>query len=60
LPLFAIAVNTEIGNGNNTLFWTDKWMHGCSLENHAPMVFASVPPRIRKKETIADALDNNI
>jgi hypothetical protein len=59
LALFAIAVSTELGNGNNMLFWTDKWLHGCSVENLAPAVFASVPPRIRKRQTMAEALDNN-
>ena len=47
--MFSMAVEVTIGNGEDALFWTDKWLHGCSLENHAPMVFASVPPRIRKK-----------
>jgi hypothetical protein len=25
LALFSIAVRTELGNGNNTPFWTDNW-----------------------------------
>jgi hypothetical protein len=37
--LFSIAVSTELGNGNNTLFSSDRWLHGCSLENLAPEVF---------------------
>ena len=48
----------EVGNGNNTLFWTDRWLHGCSIENLAPTVFACVPPRIRKNRTVAEALNN--
>jgi len=59
LALFSIAVRTELGNGNNTLFWTDRWLHGCSVENLAPEVFASVSPRVRKRQTVAEALDNN-
>jgi len=59
LALFAIAVNTEVGNGHNTLFWSDKWLHGCSVENLAPAVFAYVPPRVRKRQSVADALTNN-
>jgi len=58
LALFAIAVNTEVGNGHNTLFWSDKWLHGCSVENLAPAVFACVPPRVRR-QSVADALTNN-
>jgi hypothetical protein len=59
LALVAIAVKTELGNGNNTLFWTDKWLHGCSVESLAPAVFARVPPRIRARQTVAEALNNN-
>lgn len=59
LALLAAAVRTELGNGNNTLFWTDNWVHGCSVENLAPNVFASVPTRIRRRQTVAEALTNN-
>ena len=59
LALLAAAVRTELGNGNNTLFWTDKWVHGCSVENLAPNVFACVPPRIRRRQTVAEALTND-
>jgi hypothetical protein len=58
IDLFATAVTTEVGNGHNTLFWTDRWLHGCSIENFAPTVFACVPPRIRKSRTVAEALTN--
>ena len=58
LALFVIAVNTEVGNGHNTLFLSDKWPHGCSVENLAPAVFACVPPRVRR-QSVADALTNN-
>jgi len=62
LALFTIAVATEVGNGHNTLFWTDRWLHGCSVENLAPTVFACVSPRIRKSRresrTVAEALTN--
>jgi hypothetical protein len=42
----------------NTLFWTDRWLHGCSIEKLAPTVFAHVSPRICKSHTVADALTN--
>ena len=58
LPAFTIAVNIEVGNGHNTLFLSDKWPHGCSVENLAPAVFACVPPRVRR-QSVADALTNN-
>jgi hypothetical protein len=56
LALFAVAVTTEVGNGNNTLFWTDRWIRGCSIETLAPTVFAVIAPRIRRIRTVADAL----
>ncbi|CAO2186422.1 unnamed protein product [Urochloa humidicola] len=59
LALLAVAVRTELGNGHNTLFWTDRWVHGCSIEDLAPHVFASVPPRIRRRQTVAEALSND-
>jgi len=40
IALFTIAVTTEVENGNNTIFWTDHWLHGYSIENLAPTVFA--------------------
>jgi hypothetical protein len=49
LALFSMAVHTELGNSNSTLFWTDRWLHGHSVEFLAPSVLASVPLRIRKK-----------
>jgi hypothetical protein len=42
IALFAIAVTTEVGNGHSTLFWTDRWLHGCLIESLAPAVFACV------------------
>jgi len=54
--MFALAVVTTVGNGRNTLFWIDRWLYGCSIENQAPNVFKSVPPRQRKSRTVNEAL----
>lgn len=59
LSLFATAVTTEVGNGNTTLFWTDCWILGHSIEILAPLVFAQVSPRVRNMRTVAEALYNN-
>lgn len=48
----------KVGSGSNTLFWSDRWLHGCTIESLAPTVFAGIPPRIRKKRTVAEALEN--
>ena len=54
--MFAISVVTSIGNGKNTLFWSDRWILGCRLEDLALNVFKSVPIRVRNKRTMAEAL----
>jgi hypothetical protein len=55
---FSIVVITEIGNGNSTLFCTDRWLQGKRLEDHAPKLFAAVPKRIRNDRTVHEALSN--
>lgn len=50
LALFATAVTTEVGNGNTTLFWTDCWILGHSIEIIAPLVFSQVSPRVPELE----------
>lgn len=59
LALFATAVTTEVGNGNTTLFWTDCWILGHSIEIIAPLVFSQVSPRVRNMRTVAEALYND-
>jgi hypothetical protein len=59
LALFAIAINTEMGNGRNTPFWSDRWLHGCTIVSLAPLVVDCVPPQIRKKRTVAEALEDD-
>ncbi|KAG2641136.1 hypothetical protein PVAP13_2KG163196 [Panicum virgatum] len=54
--MLSISVVTSIGNGKNTLFWSDRWIHGCRLEDLAPNVVKSVPIRVRNKRTVAEAL----
>jgi hypothetical protein len=39
--MFALSVVSTVGNGRNTLFWSDRWLHGCCLEDLAQM-FVSV------------------
>lgn len=56
LAMFAISVVSSLGNGANTLFWSGRWLHGCSLEDLAPEVHKSIPPRLRKTRTVAQAL----
>ena len=29
--MFSISVKSQVGNGRNTLFWTDNWLQGRSI-----------------------------
>lgn len=57
--MFVIAISTEVGNGHNTLFWTDRWLHRCRIEDLAPSIFACVAPRNHKTRTVAEAFVND-
>ena len=57
--MFAIAIESTVGNGKNTCFWTDCWMHGRCLEELAPNVVRCVPLKIRKKRSVFEALQGN-
>ncbi|GJN12793.1 hypothetical protein PR202_ga31105 [Eleusine coracana subsp. coracana] len=56
--LFDISIITQVGNGRSTLFWSDRWLHDCSLGDIAPEVVASVPQRVIKTRTVEQALHN--
>lgn len=56
VALFNIAIVSHVGNGANTLFWSDKWFFGCSLDEIAPSVVAAVPSKTRRHRTVAEAL----
>ena len=55
---FAAAIYSEVGNGAATLFWTDRWLHGQSIADLAPHLFATISVRRRKKRTVQEALTN--
>ena len=59
LALVSIAMTSQMGNGDNTLFWTNRWLHGCSIGDLAPTIVASVQPRLKNKRIVAQALENN-
>ncbi|XP_066371097.1 uncharacterized protein [Miscanthus floridulus] len=52
---FQVAVHVEVGNGSNTLFWTDRWINGHSIGHIAPALLAAVPARLRRR-TVSSAL----
>jgi hypothetical protein len=56
--LFATSLFTHVGNGSNTLFWTDKWLNGCSIRDLAPEVVSKVAKRALISMTVDQALEN--
>ena len=54
---FAVAITSEVGNGKNTWFWTDRWLDGKSIQQSFPNLFGAVAARARKRK-VADTLHN--
>jgi hypothetical protein len=52
---FSMAIISEVGNGKNTFFWTNKWLHGQKLALLGPHLFRAVSNRA-KKMTMFEAL----
>ncbi|GJM88071.1 hypothetical protein PR202_ga04095 [Eleusine coracana subsp. coracana] len=57
--LFAISVTTSIGDGNSTLFWTDRWIHGKVISELATALMPHVRRRGWRSLTVRDALQGN-
>jgi hypothetical protein len=55
---FSVAVAYEIGDGANTLFWSDRWLHGQCIADLAPRLFAAVSKRRVKRRSVRDALSS--
>lgn len=52
---FSVAISSVVGNGRNTLFWTDNWIDGQSLCQLAPHLVQMVSSRARMRN-VHDAL----
>jgi hypothetical protein len=56
--LFNAAVDAIVGNGEEILFWTDRWLDGHTVAEIAPNLFNAVQKRTAKRRTVAQALHN--
>ncbi|WVZ69729.1 hypothetical protein U9M48_018468 [Paspalum notatum var. saurae] len=56
--LFAAAIQIIIGDGEEVLFWTDKWLHGNLVAELAPNLVMAVSKKARKQCTVSQALTN--
>jgi hypothetical protein len=55
---FSVAMQTEIGNGASTLFWSDRWLMEHRVVDIAPRLLQNIPKRRINKRTVLDALSN--
>jgi len=53
--LFCAATVWVVGSGESTLFWTDNWIDGKSIQALAPALFGAVSGR-RRRVLVRDAL----
>jgi hypothetical protein len=58
LVFFKASTYTVIGDGRNTLFWEDKWIHGEAILDIAPCLYQFVSPRTRRRQTVQQGLLN--
>ena len=56
LYMFNIGLVSHVANGNNSLFWSDRWLMGCCISDLAPTVVEAVPLKTRQQRTVAEAL----
>jgi hypothetical protein len=47
-----------VGNGNNTLFWLDRWLNGCSIAKLAPEVLSKVDKKVASTRTMDRAMND--
>ena len=45
-----------VGNGRTAKFWEDRWIHGCSIIEIAPLLYDCIPKRRCKQRTVANIL----
>jgi hypothetical protein len=55
---FQSSVVTVVGNGNRTLFWSDRWLDGGCIKDFAPAVVSKFGKNIVSTRTVAQAIEN--
>jgi hypothetical protein len=53
-----MALISKVGDGSNTLFWDDRWLHDTQISDIAPSLYNSIPRRIANRRTVKEALLN--
>ncbi|CAM0952359.1 unnamed protein product [Alopecurus aequalis] len=57
--VFATSTTMVVGNCNSSLFRSDRWIDGQSIDMIAPLVVANVDAKVRRTRLVADALVGN-
>ena len=57
--MFNNSITVQIGNGQQSFFWTDKWINGHSIQDIALALLKAITPQTRRKRTVAQGLPNN-
>ena len=55
---FRTSTYTELGDGANSLFWDDRWLHQTAPSDIAPNLVQLVSRRIRSRMTVRQGLAN--
>uniref|UniRef100_A0A8I6XZ35 Reverse transcriptase zinc-binding domain-containing protein n=1 Tax=Hordeum vulgare subsp. vulgare TaxID=112509 RepID=A0A8I6XZ35_HORVV len=53
---FFASTTMQLGNGQQALFWEDRWLEGRAIPEIAPLLHACIPKHRRKLRTVADGL----
>lgn len=56
--MFNASIEVQPGSGTQTLFWTDKWLEGKSIQSLAPDLCCMVSSKTRNNITLAQGLHN--
>jgi hypothetical protein len=56
---FSMAISINVGNGENTLFSTDRWLQGRKIVDLTPLLFVAIPQARRKSCTVQQAFQNH-
>lgn len=57
--VFDSLVHIQVGAGDRVLFWRDRWIHGYSVADIAPILLTTVHARVINTRTVQQALLNN-
>jgi hypothetical protein len=55
---FSMAITSEVGNGEHTLFWTDRCLQGQCIADLAPLLSAAIPQTRRRRRIVQETLLN--